>query len=117
MRFVTSSDDTVTLPARGGPAARLAHLMHERGLTASIRPAGRALVLTVRNPAAPLAKLSQQVAVVRDDDDAEVFVWLFEGAKRGTWDTELLGPASDVEAAANRVAHVLAVSGEDRHAR
>jgi hypothetical protein len=104
-------------PACGGAAARLAHLMHERGLSASIRPAGRALVLTIRNPAVPLAKLSQQVAVVRDDDDAEVFVWLFEGAQRGAWETELLGPTSDVEAAADRVAHVLAISGQGRHAR
>jgi hypothetical protein len=105
------------LPAREGAAARLAHLMHERGLSASIRPVGRALVLTIRNPAVPLAKLSQQVAVVRDDKDAEVFVWLFEGAERGASETELLGPASDVQAAADRVAHVLAVWGEGRHAR
>ena len=67
VRIVTSSDDVATLPARNGAAARLAHLMHERGLSASIRPAGRALVLTIRNPAVPFGKLAQQVALVPDD--------------------------------------------------
>lgn len=105
------------LPARNGAAAHLARLVRERGLSADIRAHGRTLVLTVRNPAIPLAKLSQQVALARDDDGGEVFVWLFEGAQRGAWETELLGPASEVEAAANRLAHVLSVAGQDANAR
>jgi|GEM_PF-5877795 len=105
------------LPARNGAAAHLARLVRERGLSADIRAHGRTLVLTVRNPAIPLAKLSQQVALARDDDGGEVFVWLFEGVQRGAWETELLGPASEVEAAANRLAHVLSVADQDRHAR
>lgn len=106
------------LPARNGAAAHLARLVRERGLSADIRAHGRTLVLTVRNPAIPLAKLSQQVALARDDDGGEVFVWLFEGAQRGAWETELLGPASEEEeAAANRLAHVLSVAGQDPNAR
>jgi len=96
------------LPARNDPAARLARLLHQRGLSASIRPAGRAHVLTVRNPAVPFGRLAQQVALV-PDDDGDVFVWLFEGARRGTWDAERLGPASDVEAAADRITRVLSL--------
>jgi hypothetical protein len=103
----------VDLPARGGAAARLAHLMHERGLSASIRPAGRALVLTVRNPAVPNGTLTQKVAHVPDDDGGK-FLWLFEGQQRGTWDTDLLGPASDVEAAADRLARVLSIAETDQ---
>lgn len=102
------------LPARNGPAARLAHLLHERGLSAAIRPDGHALVLTIRNPAVPFGKMAQRVAVVPDDDHGEVFLWLFEGARNGTWDTEPLAPASDVEAAANRLARVLAAE-HDSH--
>jgi len=98
------------LPARNGAAARLAHLMHERGMTASIRPAGRALVLTIRNPVVPFGKLAQQVALVPDDGHGEMFVWLFDGPGQGTWDAEPLGPACEVEAAADRLARVLAVT-------
>jgi hypothetical protein len=112
---VTSSDDAAILPPRNGAAASLARLVRERGLSADIRTHGRTLVLTVRNPAVPLAKLSQQVALARDDNGGEVFVWLFEGAQRGAWETELLGPASEIEAAASRLAHVLAVEDQDRH--
>lgn len=100
---------TANLPARDGAAARLARLMRERGMDASITPAGSALVLTVRNPAAPFGKLAQRVAVV-PHDQGEVFVWLFEGARRGTWDAEPLGPVSDIEAAADRIARVLALA-------
>ena len=99
------------LPARDGAAARLAHLMHERGMSASIRPAGRALVLTIRNPAVPFGKLAQQVALMPDDGDGEMFVWLFDGARPGTWDAEPLGPACEVEAAADRLARVLGLGG------
>jgi len=106
-----------SLPARNGAAASLARMVRERGLSADIRAHGRTLVLTVRNPTVPLAKLSQQVALARDHDGGEVFLWLFEGAQRGSWETELLGPASDVEAAADRLAHVLAVADQDRRAR
>jgi hypothetical protein len=112
---VKSSDDAATLPPRNGAAASLARLVRERGLSADIRTYGRTLVLTVRNPAVPLAKLSQQVALARDDNGGEVFVWLFEGAQRGAWETELLGSASEIEAAASRLAHVLAVEDQDRH--
>ncbi len=99
-----------SLPARNGAAARLARLVRERGLSADIRAHGRALVLTIRNPAVPSGQLSQQVALVRDDDGGEMFVWLFEGARRGAWETELLGPASEAEAAADRLARVLAAA-------
>jgi hypothetical protein len=101
-----------SLPARNGAAPRLAQLLRERGLSADIRAQDRALVLTVRNPAVPFGKLSQQVAVI-GNGDSEAFVWLFEGAQRGTWDTEPLGLAADVEAAADRLARVL--SAGDRH--
>lgn len=97
------------LPARDGPAARLAHLLHQRGLSASIRPAGPALVLTVRNAAVPGAKLAQKIALVPGSDGG-MFLWLFEGSRRGTWDAEPLGPASDVEAAADRLCRVLALA-------
>lgn len=106
-----------SLPERNGAAARLAHLMHERGMSADIKPVGRALVLTIRNPAVPFGKLAQRVAVVPGDDHGEVFLWLFEGAQRGTWDTEPFCPASEVEAAADRLARVLALAEQDDHAR
>ena len=106
-----SPDSAGLLPARGGAAARLVRLMHERGLNASIRPVGRALVLTIRNPAIPFGTLTQQVALVPGNSDGEMFVWLFDGARPGTWDTEPLGPACEVEAAADRLARVLALGG------
>jgi hypothetical protein len=124
--FVTDSDQTVTarpepgaqhgpalvtsLPARDGAAARLARLLRERGLSADIKPVGRALVLTVRNPAVPFGALTQQVALVPDGEHGEAFVWLFEGARRGAWDTEPIGPAAAVEAAADRLARVLTLT-------
>jgi hypothetical protein len=104
-----------SLPARDGAAARLAHLMHERGLSASVRPAGRAMLLTVRNPAIPFGALTQRVALVPHDEHGEAFVWVFDGAERGTWDTELIGPASEVDATADRLVRVLAVAGQDGH--
>ena len=98
------------LPARDGAAARLARLLHQRGLSAAIRPAGPVLVLTVRNPSVPFGRLAQQVALVPGDGrEGERFVWLFDGARRGTLDAEPLGPASDVEAAADRIVRVLTV--------
>ena len=98
------------LPDRDGPAARLARLLHQRGLNAAIRPAGPVLVLTIRNPAVPSGRLAQRVALVPDDGHGggERFVWLFDGARSGTLETEPLGPASEVEAAASRIARVLA---------
>ena len=110
--FLATKEQLVDLPARDGAAARLAHLMHERGLSASIRPAGRALVLTVRNPAVPNGTLTQKVAHVPDGDGGK-FLWLFEGQQPGTWDTDLLGPASDVAAAADRIARVLWIAETD----
>lgn len=98
------------LPARDGAAARLASLIRQRGLTADIRQDGPALVLIIGNPAVPFGNMAQRVALVRDDEHGEAFIWLFEGARPGTWDTEPLGPAHEVEAAASRVACVLAVT-------
>ena len=100
------------LPARDGPAATLARLMHERGLTARIRPAGTAHVLTICNPAVPAARLTQKIAHVPGDDGGQ-FVWLFDGPQRGTCDAMPLGPASDVEAAADRIARVLSLEGQN----
>lgn len=104
------------LPARNGAAARLANLVRERGLSAEVKAADNAIVLTVRNPAVPFGKLCQRVALTGSGDSA-AFVWLFEGAQRGTWETEPLGPAADVEAAADRLAHVLSAGERHDHAR
>lgn len=102
-----------SLPARDGAAARLAHLMNERGLSASIKPVGRALVVTIRNPAVPFGKLTQQIALIPHAEHGKAFVWLFDGARRGTWDTELIGPASEIDATADRLCRVLALAGRD----
>jgi hypothetical protein len=105
------------LAARNCAAAQLAHLVRERGMSANIKAAGRALVLTIRNPAVPFGAMTQQVAVIPDDDHGEVFVWVFEGARRGAWDTQLIGPASEVRAAADRLTRVLALTGRDGDGR
>lgn len=97
------------LPGRDGPAARLACLMHERGMSASIRTADSAFVVTIRNPAVPSGRLAQTIAHVPGNDGG-VFLWLFEGPERGTWEAEPLCPASDVETAADQIARVLAIT-------
>ena len=96
----------------GHAARRLAAVISERGLAASIRQTSRGPVLTARNPAAP-GTLCQQVALVRDRSGADVFAWLFEGTRRGTWELELLGPAGDIDRAADLLARVIAAEGSE----
>ena len=102
-----------SLPARNGPASRLAFLMHERGLTARISTVGAAHVLTIGNPAVLQAQLTQKVAFVPGNGGSDgLFLWLFDGPQRGTWDAEPLGPASEVDEAADRIIRVLSLGGQ-----
>jgi len=96
----------VALPDRDA-ADQLAAMIRQRGMAAEVRQTDAGHVLTARNPDAP-GSLCQRVALVRDRDGADVFVWLFSGPQRGTWEPELLGPAAEVEQAAERLARVIA---------
>jgi hypothetical protein len=98
------------LPDRNGPAAELARLMHERGLTARIRPFGTLLtVITVSNPAVPRGQLSQDVVFAPNKKGGR-FAWLFERGPNQFY-TEPIAPASSIAVVAERVARVVAVTG------
>lgn len=97
-------------PVRTGPAAELARLMHERGFSTRIRALGpRLIVITISNPAVPKGQLSQCVAFTPSKKGGR-FAWLFEGKGSGQFSTETIGPASEVTAAADRIARVLAIT-------